>query len=147
MLQREYDKMHDLETNRDSVNFLIKKLCLSVLQEYPFTADEIVAAVPKLKALAYEILLKKSARFFVEENENFEPQRALDIQIFAAKLYSRGRPVTCNKFKDFQEYVKIVENEKYFQEDSGKGILQFLLALQGHIAEESNRVRKQYDTI
>ncbi|XP_037880260.1 uncharacterized protein LOC119631811 [Glossina fuscipes] len=140
MLQREYDKMHDLEANRDSVNFLIKKLCLSVLQEYPLTTDEIVVALPKLKALAYEILLKKTARSYVEENENFEPQRALDIQIFAAKLYGRGRPGTCSKFKDFQEYVKIVENEKYFQEDSGKGILQFLLALQGHIVEESKRL-------
>ncbi|KAM7350764.1 gamma-tubulin complex component 6 [Cochliomyia hominivorax] len=133
--------MHDLEANKDSVNYLINKLCLSILQQNDnLNPEQIQTAVPKLKALSYEILLKKTPRPHndnrLEENVDFEPQRALDIQIFAAKLNSRANPEVCSKFVEFEEQLEAIKNEKYFSEGAGKGILQFLLALQGNVHEE-----------
>ncbi|XP_065363723.1 gamma-tubulin complex component 6 isoform X2 [Calliphora vicina] len=133
--------MHDLETNKDSVNYLINKLCLCILQQNDtLNPDQIHAAVPKLKALSYQILLKKSPRPLnknrLEENVDFEPQRALDIQIFAAKLNSRANPEVCSKFVAFEEQLEAIKNERYFSEGAGKGILQLLLALQGNVHEE-----------
>ena len=133
--------MHDLEVHKDSVNYLINRLCLCILQENDtLNPDQIQAAVPKLKALSYEILLKKSPRpqnvNKLDENNDFEPQRALDIQIFAAKLNSRANPEVCAKFAAFEEQLEAIKNEKYFSEGAGKGILQLLLALQGNVHEE-----------
>lgn len=133
--------MHDLEANKDSVNYLINKLCLLILQQHDvLNQDQIPAAVPKLKALSYEILLKKSPRTHnenaLDENGDFEPQRALDIQIFAAKLNSRANPEVCSKFAAFEEQLEAIKNERYFSEGAGKGVLQLLLALQGNVHEE-----------
>ncbi|XP_046801977.1 uncharacterized protein LOC111686170 [Lucilia cuprina] len=134
--------MHDLETHKDSVNYLINKLCLGILKQQndSLNPEQIQAAVPKLKALSYQILLKKSPRPHndnrLDENVDFEPQRALDIQIFAAKLNSRANPEVCSKFVAFEEQLEAIKNERYFSEGAGKGILQLLLALQGNVHEE-----------
>lgn len=141
--------MNDLEANRDSVYYLINKLCLGIAQENDaLCPDKIQAAIPKFKALSYQVLLKKSPRpknkNNLDENVDFEPQRALDIQIFAAKLNSRANPEICSKFVAFEEQLEAIKSEKYFREDDGKGILQLLLALQGNVHEEYEVVKKKH---
>lgn len=140
--------MDDLEFNKDSVNYLINKLCLGILKQNDFLSPEqIQAAVPKLKALSFQILLKKSPRprnkNRLEENVDFEPQRALNIQIFAAKLNSRANPEDCLKFVAFEKQLESIKNENYFSEGSGKGVLQLLLALQGNVHEEYEVVSRK----
>lgn len=121
--------MHDLEANCESVNYLINKLCYSILEEYELPIQvQKEDIVRKLKSLSFQILLKKCPVYNGKELEDFEPQRELDIQVFAAKLNSRSNGAN---FEIFEDQLGAIETEPYFCNGRpGKAVLQFLLALQ-----------------
>lgn len=123
--------MHDLETNADSVNFLITELCRSIVRQHGVEQT----SVAKLKAQSFEILLKKSKKRTNDIVENFEPLRALDVQIFSAKLSVNANPEECAKFAAFDEHLAAIEKEEYFTMGAGKEVLQLLLELQGNFRD------------
>lgn len=121
--------MHDLESNSESVNHLINKLCYSILEEYELSSQvQKEDIVRKLKSLSFQILLKKCPVYNGNELEDVEPQRELAIQIFSAKLNSRSNAAN---FEIFEDQLGAIETEPYFWDGHpGKAVLQFLLALQ-----------------
>lgn len=180
-----YDYNDDLEVDdddsdscKDSVFILINRLCKSILLQSNEYANENIS---KLRAIAYEILLKKKSFCFTkkyktnlsthlqvweenEENDNncknniksclslydFEPERALDVQLFVARLSCtvasscgmHGNDV--NKIRDtiakYEELQKTIQTEPYFQTTIGRHILQFLFLLQRNIVDELDLV-------
>ncbi|XP_004520386.1 uncharacterized protein LOC101462439 [Ceratitis capitata] len=134
--------MHDpdLEANADSVNYLITQLCRNLAEQYGLEEPECSTAVQELKSTAFEILLKKSTEPHVftstDDAAEFDPQRAVDMQIFAAKLHSRADPQVCARYAALEEQMANISDEPYFMEGPGRSVLQLLLALQGDVRGE-----------
>ncbi|XP_011296440.2 uncharacterized protein LOC101895064 isoform X2 [Musca domestica] len=126
--------MHDLEANKDSVNYLVKRLCWCILQQEGIVNDSGEQCLRKLKAVAFTILLSKYAKN--ESEAEFEPQRALGLQMFAAKIGSHANNE--HFFSVFEKQIDAVQNEPYFNVGPGKHVVKFLLALQrsGHDERE-----------
>ncbi|XP_061385996.1 uncharacterized protein LOC133320902 [Musca vetustissima] len=120
--------MHDLEANRDSVNYLLKKLCSSILHQEEVAIDVDQHCVKKLKALAFNILLSSN-----EREEEFESQRALEMQMFSTKISSRPNNV---KSSEFEKQLEDIRGEPYFNVGPGKYVVQLLLALKTDVHDE-----------
>ncbi|XP_067636054.1 gamma-tubulin complex component 6-like [Eurosta solidaginis] len=134
--------MHDpdLEENGDSVNYLITQLCRYLAIEHGLEEPVCSAAVRELKSTAFEILLKKSVQphtYGVTNNgAEFDPQRAVDMHIFAAKLHSRADPYVCQRYAALEQKMNFISDVPYFVEGAGRGVLELLLSLQGNVCEE-----------
>ncbi|XP_054728198.1 gamma-tubulin complex component 6 isoform X2 [Anastrepha obliqua] len=134
--------MHDddLVDNADSVNCLITQLCRNLASQQGLEEPELSTAVRKLKSDSFEILLKKSMRPHTypqtDEKTEFDPQRAVDMHIFAAKLHSRADPQVCARYAALEQQMKSISEESYFSEGPGRGVLHLLLLLQGNLHEE-----------
>ncbi|XP_075155215.1 gamma-tubulin complex component 6 [Haematobia irritans] len=128
--------MPDLEENEDgNVSLLLNKLCYCILNQYDMLNQEQKStAVAKLRKLSFEILLTQKGKYDEDEYEDFE--RTLDVQMFSAKLNSRTNYVSTN-FSSIEEQFDNIKNEQYFTDGTGKGVLQFLLALQGNIQDKT----------
>ncbi|XP_073830310.1 gamma-tubulin complex component 6 isoform X2 [Musca autumnalis] len=121
--------MHDLEENKDSVYYLVGRLCRSILlQTEDVNNDGKQKVLNKLKILAYSILLSGN-----EREEEFEPERAWDEQIFAAKISSHAHNLN---FPAFEEHLEIIKIEPYFNTEQGKSVVELLFALNGSRQEE-----------
>ncbi|XP_050328524.1 gamma-tubulin complex component 6 [Bactrocera neohumeralis] len=134
--------MHDadLEANADSVNYLITQLCSRLASQHGLKEPECSTAVRELKSSAFEILLKRSPEPNVypttADTLEFDPQRAVDMHIFAAKLHSRADPIVCARYAALEEQMAAISNVLYFTEDKGRDMLQLLLLLQGDVRKE-----------
>lgn len=134
--------MHDadLEANADSVNYLITQLCSSFARQYGLKEPECSTAVRELKSSAFEILLKRSPQPNVypttDDTLQFDPQLAVDMHIFAAKLNSRAEPQVCARYAALEEQMAAISDVPYFTEGKGRDILQLLLSLQGDVRKE-----------
>lgn len=138
--------MHDadLEANADSVNYLITQLCSSFARQYGLKEPECSTAVRELKSSAFEILLKRSPQPNVypttDDTLQFDPQLAVDMHIFAAKLNSRAEPQVCARYAALEEQMAAISDVPYFTEGKGRDILQLLLSLQGDVRKEDQVV-------
>ncbi|XP_036338926.1 LOW QUALITY PROTEIN: gamma-tubulin complex component 6 [Rhagoletis pomonella] len=134
--------MHDsdLVENADSVNYLITELCRSLASQHGLEEPECSTAVRKLKPLAFEILLKKSTQPHsyppADDESEFDPQRAVDMHIFAAKLHSRADSQVCARYEALEQQMADISHVPYFTDGPGRGVLQLLLLLQGNVREE-----------
>ncbi|XP_011176998.2 uncharacterized protein LOC105208704 [Zeugodacus cucurbitae] len=134
--------MHDadLEVNADSVNYLITQLCSSLASQCGLSEPECSAAVRELKSTAFEILLKRSPEpnVYPETDDTlvYDPQLAVDMHIFAAKLHSRADPQVCARYAALEQQMAAISDVPYFTEGKGRDVLQLLLALQGDVREE-----------
>lgn len=138
--------MHDadLEANADSVNYLITQLCSRLASQHGLKEPECSTAVQELKSSAFEILLKRTPQPNVyptaAETREFDPQRAVDMHIFAAKLHSRADPLVCARYAALEEQMAAISDVPYFTEGKGRDMLQLLLSLQGDVRKEDQVV-------
>lgn len=143
--------MHGLQENSENVPYLINKLCLNILNEQNgLSSDQIQAAVPKLRALSFAILLKKCPKAHcdaeADENYEFDPVRALDVQLFASRLnLNATKKQISGNINAFEKQLEEIINDPYFCDGTGRDMLQFLLALQeNNSCDEYEMVRKMH---